>query len=121
RALCAAVAPSLPLSPVPERGPRRLRHELGGELALGRGEDRAAGWAAGGGRARSGSHDAGNRLLRPAGFYPAHRARDEAGLRRRADAAALLLQGRERRRALPGLRGGDGWGRRSAAARGTPL
>ena len=37
-----AVRASLPLAPVAERRPRRVRHELGGELALGRGEDRAA-------------------------------------------------------------------------------
>jgi 4-hydroxy-tetrahydrodipicolinate synthase len=36
----------------------------------------------------------------------ADRPRDEGRLRRGPDAAAVLLQGRERRRALPELRGG---------------
>src|SRR5206468_10113572 len=106
RARPGAVRAPLSLAPVPERWPRRLRDELGSELALGRGEDRAAG-PAGGGGARHRADDAGHWLLRPAGLGPAHRPRDEARLRRRADAAAVLLQGCERRRALSELRGGD--------------
>ena len=47
----------------------------------------------------------------------ADRARGEAGLRRRADAAALLLQGRERRRPVPELRRDHRAGGGLAAAR----
>src|SRR5215467_3646579 len=89
-----ALRPPVPLASVPERGTGHLRNELGGQLAVGRGEDRAAG-PAGGGRARPRADDAGHRLLRVDGFGAPHRPRDEGRLWWRADAAALLLQGRE--------------------------
>ena len=59
------------------------------------------------------AHDARHRLLRAPRHGAPHRARHEARMRRRADAAALLLQGRERRGAVPQLRRSDRAGRRS--------
>ena len=110
-----ALRAAVPLAPVAGRGARGVRDELGGQLALDRGEDRAAG-PGGRGRHRSGAAHAGHRLLRAHRLGAAHRARHEAGRGRRPDAAAVLLQGRLRRRPLPELRGGDRAGGRPAAA-----
>ena len=75
-------------------------------------------------RAHGAARAAGRRRRDPARMMPgtgccalhrlgaAHRARGEARLRRRADAAAVLLQGRVRRGPVPQLRRGD----RSASA-----
>ncbi len=65
---------------------------------------------------RSARDDARHRLLRDHRFRQTHRARSQARLRGRADAAAVLLQGRQRRGAVPEFRGDHRARRRRATA-----
>src|SRR5262249_17183112 len=90
-ALCKA----LPVATEAGGGTRHLRHQFGGELPHRQGEALTAGgvahrWLA------SGQDRARHRHLRPARHYLADTSRGRSGLRWRADAAAVLLQGRQR-------------------------
>ena len=96
-----------------------VRHHQRGQFARSR---RAHGAARGTGRRRHRARqaDAGHGHLLARRYHRAHAPRARPGLRRHADAAALLLQGSERGGAVPLLRRGDR-GRRRRQAEGLPL
>src|SRR5438552_8771710 len=94
---------------------RAVRHDQRGELDVSRGANDVARFA-GRGRDRSVANDAGNRWLLDRRDGRAHGACDKARLRWYADAAAVLLQERQRRRSLPSVQRSGATRRRCASA-----
>ena len=112
---CGPFRAALPLVDRPGRGTGRVRHQLGGQLAGRAGKARSARHPAAS-RHSGLAHEAWHRQLRLARGHRDDPPRGAGGLRRCADVAAFLLQGRERRRHLPLLcLGGGGGGRQSPA------
>ena len=98
----------------PELRARRVRHQQRSELAR-RGRTLDAARRPHRGRRRCLAHDARHRLLLDHRNREAHVAGGQARLRRRVDAAAVLLQGCQRRRSLPPLQRSRAARRRCAA------
>ena len=95
---------------------RGVRHQLRGQLDVGQGAHGPPRGDRLGGRADR-PHDARHRRLLDQRGGRGQRARHQARRRRRADAAAVLLQGRAGRGAVPLLLGGRAAGRRRPPAR----
>ncbi len=116
---CRALRAPLPLADRARRGAGGVRHQLGSQFAVGRRKAQLAGRTARGGYSCC-PVDARHGRLRAAGCHRPDSPRRGGGLRRRVDAAAVLLQGRQRRWPVPCLCPGDRGGGRCAFA-GLPV